>query len=132
VLSFQAWRMEPKRKYSRKRQDIDAVVLFEFCCQLEVLQFRIVASTLDPSNVAMCDKWCTKNILRGREEMRTQIWNFSARWGKALVSIPLLLLSTLLYLAVGRVNDPRAGQVVSKAFQHGTWSSLLISRPWGM
>lgn len=116
VSSSPAGWMEPKWKYCHRRQGIEAVVFFEFCCQLEGLRLRIVASTLDSSNAAVCDKPCTKNILRGREEMRTRIWSFSSRSGKALASTPLLLLSRLFHLALGGVNDPRAAQVVSKLF----------------
>ena len=122
VSSFPALRMEPKRKYSRKRQDTDAVFLFGFYCQLASRRFRIEASTLDSSNAAGCDGSCTKNIRHGQAEMRTQISSFSSRWGRFLASIPLLLLpgfGHLGHLAAGRAKCSMADHVVSNPLEAG-------------
>ena len=105
--------MELKRKYPHKKQDIDAVFLFGFYCQLASRRLRIEASTLDSSNAAGRDGLCTKNILHGQAEMRTQISSFSSRRGRFLTSIPLLLLSPCFHVAPGCVICPMAGQVIS-------------------
>lgn len=108
--------MELKRKYPHKKQDIDAVFLFGFYCQLASRRLRIEASTLDSSNAAGRDGLCTKNILHGQAEMRTQISSFSSRRGRFLTSISLLLLpgfDHLGLLAAGHARYSMADHIVS-------------------